>query len=167
MKKDMIKMAIALYPGAFKPPHRGHFNVVKSLLDGTYNGAVYDKDTYKDIGPKVLKQDIKDKPKIEKVIVFAGGGERNGISKEESLRIWEVYAQHLGSVEIRDGEKNPMFAARDYARENSEQEFAAVTGIRGEQDYVDLRRVTTFNNTDNVKGLALGSKPGWSKSNRF
>jgi len=151
---------IALYPGAFKPPHRGHFNVVKSLLDGTYNGAVYDKDSYKDVGPKVLKQGIKDKPKIEKVIVFAGGGERNGISKEESLKIWEVYAQHLGNVEIRDGEKNPMFAARDYARENNEQEFAAVTGIRGEQDFVDLRRVTTFSNTDNVKGLALGSKPG-------
>ena len=151
---------IALYPGAFKPPHRGHFNVVKSLLDGTYNGAVYDKDSYKDVGPKVLKQDIKDKPKIDKVIVFSGGGERNGISKEESLKIWELYAQHLGNVEILDGEKNPMFAARDYARENPNEEFVAVTGIRGEQDYVDLRRVTTFNNTDNVKGLALGSKPG-------
>jgi len=151
---------IALYPGAFKPPHRGHFNVVKSLLDGTYNGAVYDKDSYKDVGPKVLKQDIKDKPKIDKVIVFSGGGERNGISKEESLKIWELYSQHLGNVEILDGEKNPMFAARDYARENPNEEFVAVTGIRGEQDYVDLRRVTTFNNTDNVKGLALGSKPG-------
>ena len=151
---------IALYPGAFKPPHRGHFNVVKSLLDGTYNGAVYDKDSYKDVGPKVLKQDIKDKPKIDKVIVFSGGGERNGISKEESLKIWELYAQHLGNVEILDGEKNPMFAARDYARENPNEEFVAVTGIRGEQDYVDLRRVTTFNSTDNVKGLALGSKPG-------
>ena len=79
---------IALYPGAFKPPHRGHFNVVKSLLDGTYNGAVYDKDSYKDVGPKVLQQDIKDKPKIDKVIVFSGGGERNGISKEESFHIF-------------------------------------------------------------------------------
>ena len=38
---------IALYPGAFKPPHRGHFNVVKSLLDGSYNGSIYDKDNYK------------------------------------------------------------------------------------------------------------------------
>ena len=35
---------IALYPGAYKPPHRGHFNVVKSLLDNSYNGSVYDKD---------------------------------------------------------------------------------------------------------------------------
>ena len=35
---------IALYPGAFKPPHRGHFEVVKSLLNGTHNGQVYTKD---------------------------------------------------------------------------------------------------------------------------
>ena len=40
-------MSVALYPGAFKPPHKGHFQVVRSILDGTYNGGVYDKDNYK------------------------------------------------------------------------------------------------------------------------
>ena len=39
---------IALYPGAFKPPHRGHFEVVKSLLNGSHGGQVYNKDNYKD-----------------------------------------------------------------------------------------------------------------------
>ena len=34
-------MATALYPGGFKPPHRGHFEVVKKLLSGTHNGKVY------------------------------------------------------------------------------------------------------------------------------
>ena len=28
-------MTIALYPGAFKPPHKGHFDVVKKLLEIT------------------------------------------------------------------------------------------------------------------------------------
>ena len=46
---------IALYPGAYKPPHRGHFNVVKSLLDGSYNGSVYNKDNYKETGADLLK----------------------------------------------------------------------------------------------------------------
>ena len=42
---------IALYPGAFKPPHRGHFEVVKSLLQGNHGGKV--KDPFDDFsGPQ-------------------------------------------------------------------------------------------------------------------
>ena len=151
---------IALYPGAYKPPHRGHFNVVKSLLDGSYSGAIYSKDDYKEKGADLLGGVKSEKPKIDKVIVFVGAGERNGITKEESIAIWKIYAQHLGNVEILDGQKNPMFAAKDYAQASPDTEFVAVTGIRGEKDFVDLRRVTTFKNAPNVKGLALASKPG-------
>ena len=64
---------IALYPGAFKPPHKGHFQVVKSLLDGSYNGGVYDKDNYKEKGAEFLNSKSDKKPDINKVIVFAGG----------------------------------------------------------------------------------------------
>lgn len=151
---------IALYPGAFKPPHRGHFNVVKSLLDGSYNGTLYNKDDYQDKASSLFKGNNNDKPKIDKVIIFIGGGERNGIDKDEATHIWNIYKKHLGNVEIVDGQKNPMFAAKDYARENEEGEFVAVTGIRGKEDFVDLKRVTTFNNVDNVQGLALASAPG-------
>ena len=151
---------IALYPGAYKPPHRGHFNVVKSLLDGSYNGSIYDKDNYKETGANLLKGASNNKPKIDKVIVFVGAGERNGITKEESISIWKVYSKYLGNVEIRDGESNPMFAAKDYAQANPDQEFVSVTGIRGDKDFVDLRRVTTFKNAPNVSGLALAAAPG-------
>jgi len=151
---------IALYPGAYKPPHRGHYNVVKSLLDGTYNGSLYNKDNYKETGASLLGGSNGEKPDIDKVIVFVGAGERNGISKDESMYIWNIYAKYLGNVEIRDGGSNPMFAAKDYAQANPEQEFASVTGIRGEKDFVDLRRVTTYKNAPNVKGLALAAKPG-------
>ena len=151
---------IALYPGAFKPPHRGHFNVVKSLLDGSYNGSIYDKDNYKDTGASLLKGRNINKPKIDKVLVFVGGNERNGISKQEAIKIWEIYSQHLGNVEILDGETNPMFASKDYAQANPKEEFVAVTGIRGDQDFVDLRRITTYKNAPNVQGLALASEPG-------
>lgn len=151
---------IALYPGAYKPPHRGHFNVVKSLLDGSYNGSVYNKDNYKETGSELLKGRSTEKPKIDKVIVFVGAGERNGISKEESMSIWEVYSKYLGNVEILDGQQNPMFAAKDYAQANPDQEFVSVTGIRGDKDFVDLRRVTTFKNAPNVQGLALAAAPG-------
>ena len=151
---------IALYPGAFKPPHRGHFNVVKSLLDGSYNGSIYDKDNYKEKGADLVSGKSNEKPNIDKVIVFVGAGERNGIDKDEALSIWNVYAKYLGNVEILDGQSNPMFAAKDYAQADPETEFVAVTGIRSEEDFVDLRRVTTFKNAPNVQGLALASAPG-------
>jgi len=151
---------IALYPGAFKPPHRGHFNVVKSLLDGSYNGSIYNKDNYKEKGADLVSGKLNEKPDINKVIVFVGAGERNGIDKDEALSIWNIYAKYLGNVEILDGGSNPMFAAKDYAQADPETEFVAVTGIRSEEDFVDLRRVTTFKNAPNVQGLALASKPG-------
>ncbi len=151
---------IALYPGAFKPPHRGHFNVVKSLLDGSYNGSIYNKDNYKEKGADLVSGKLNEKPDINKVIVFVGAGERNGIDKDEALSIWNIYAKYLGNVEILDGGSNPMFAAKDYAQADAETKFVAVTGIRSEEDFVDLRRVTTFKNAPNVQGLALASKPG-------
>jgi hypothetical protein len=151
---------IALYPGAFKPPHRGHFNVVKSLLDGSYNGSIYNKDNYKEKGADLVTGKSNEKPDISKVIVFVGAGERNGIDKDEALSIWNIYAKYLGNVEILDGGSNPMFAAKDYAQADPETGFVAVTGVRSEEDFVDLRRVTTFKNAPNVQGLALASKPG-------
>ena len=151
---------IALYPGAFKPPHKGHFQVVKSLLDGSYNGGVYTKDNYKEKGADILSNKSGDKPKINKVLVFAGGGERNGITKGESIAIWNMYKKYIPNIEVLDGGDNPMVAAKIYAKENKETEFYAVTGIRGEKDFVDLRRITTFTNLPNVKGLAI-SNPGF------
>jgi len=151
---------IALYPGAFKPPHRGHFEVVKSLLNGTHNGQVYTKDNYKDAGASSLsgKKSIVDK--INKVIVFPGGGERNGITKGESIAIWKIYSKYLPGIEVVDGEKNPMFAAKDYAKANTNDNFYAITGIRSEEDLIDLRRITTFTNTPHVQGLVIPAAKG-------
>ena len=151
---------IALYPGAFKPPHRGHFEVVKSLLNGTHGGQVYTKDNYKDAGTSSLtgKKSIVDK--IDKVLVFPGGGERNGITKNESIAIWKIYAKYLPGLEILDGEKNPMFAAKDYAKANTNKDFYAITGIRSEEDLIDLRRITTFTNTPHVQGLVIPAAKG-------
>jgi len=153
---------IALYPGAFKPPHRGHFEVVKSLLNGNHGGKVYDIDSYAEAGTSVLQGKGDKLEKIDKVIVFIGAGNRNGISKEESMAVWKVYSKYLPGLQIMDGEKNPMFAAKDYAKANSEEKFYAITGIRGEEDLVDLKRVSTFKNRGNVEGLVI---PSGNKSN--
>lgn len=151
---------IALYPGAFKPPHRGHFEVVKRLLKGNHGGHIYNKDSAKDASAKALAGQKGPVEKINKVIVFPGGGERNGITKGESMAIWKIYAKYLPGIEILDGEKNPMFAAKDYAAANEGEKFYAVTGIRDESDVADLRRITTFKNVNNVQGLLIPSAEG-------
>ena len=151
---------IALYPGAFKPPHRGHFEVVKGLLKGNHGGHIYTKDSASDAGSKALAGQSGKVEDIKKVIVFAGGGERNGITKGESMAIWKIYAKYLPGIEVRDGEKNPMFAAKDYAAANEAEQFYAVTGLRDESDFKDLKRITTFKNVNNVQGLAIPSAEG-------
>ena len=148
-------MAVALYPGAFKPPHRGHFEVVKKLLNNTHGGKLYDATNFKDVGRAALSGESDKVEKIDKVLIFVGGGERNGLTKDESTAVWNIYAKHLPGVEIMDGEKNPMFASKDYAKANPNQKFYAITGVRGEEDLADLRRITTYKNTPNVKGLAI------------
>ena len=151
---------IALYPGAFKPPHRGHFEVVRRLLNGNHGGHVYSIDNYQDVGTNALSGKEGKVEKINKVIVFPGGGERNGITKGEAIAIWQMYAKYLPGLEVMDGQKNPMFAAKDYAKANTEDKFYAITGIRDESDFSDLKRITTFKNTPHVEGLMIKSNIG-------
>jgi len=150
---------IALYPGAFKPPHRGHFEVVKRLLKGNHGGHIYSIDNYQDVGTKALSGKKGKVEKINKVIVFPGGGERNGITKGEATAIWKMYAKYLPGLEVMDGQKNPMFAAKDYAKANTGSKFYAITGVRDESDFSDLKRITTFKNTPHVEGLMITSTP--------
>ena len=56
--------AICYYPGGFKPPHEGHFDVLKDLAS---------------------------RPYITKVIILIGHKTREGITKEQSKRIWDLY----------------------------------------------------------------------------
>lgn len=148
-------MATALYPGAFKPPHRGHFEVVKRLLNGSHKGKVYSINNYKDVGSDALKEVDTAVEPIRKVVIFIGGGVRNGISPVEAKAVWDIYSKHIPGLEVVFGKNNPMLAAKDYAKENPQEHFYAVTGIRSEEDFKDLRRISTFKNRDNVEGLII------------
>ena len=159
-------MATALYPGGFKPPHRGHFEVVERLLKGTHNGKVYTFDDYKTAGPDVLSGKKDKIEKIDKVVVFIGAGERNGISAEESKAVWEIYKKYLGNIEIYYKVPNPMGNASAYAKERPNEKFYAVTGVRSEEDSEDLRRITTFKNRDNVTGLVVAG-PSEQRATNF
>jgi len=147
---------IALYPGAYKPPHKGHFEVVKRLLNGTHKGKVYDIEDYQDAGLKALSPEESTAEKIDKVIIFIGGKDRNGLTAQDAKKVWDIYTKHLSNVEVIIGDNNPMFSAKDYAKANPKESFYAITGVRNEDDFKDLKRVTTFVNRPNVVGLAVG-----------
>ena len=153
-------MATALYPGGFKPPHRGHFEVVKKLLNGTHGGKIYDKESAKDAADKALSGESDKVDTINKVVVFVGEKERNGISKDMSVKIWNIYKKYLGNVEIYSEVPNPMQNASAYAKKRPDEKFYAITGIRGEDDMVDLRRITSFKNRENVQGLVFAAPGG-------
>jgi len=70
------KQVIGLYGGGFKPPTKGHFEVVEQAL--------------------------KEYPELDKLIIYVGGGVRDGITQEQSLAVWDIYKDLLGDkVEIQ------------------------------------------------------------------
>ena len=60
---------IGLYGGGFKPPTKGHFEVVQKIIN--------------------------EYPDLDMLIVLVGKGIRNGISQDEAILIWDLYKKYL------------------------------------------------------------------------
>ena len=99
------KTTIALFPGAFKPPHKGHFAAVKKLLE-----------------------------QADQVVILISPKTREGVTADESLAIWELYKTFLdGSVEIRVAGESPVKEAYRVAESNPDTKFILAAG-KGEDD---------------------------------
>ena len=64
-----MSKVIAAYGGGFKPPTAGHFEVVKKTLENN--------------------------PEIDEFIIYVGSGERDGISQDEAILVWDMFANYL------------------------------------------------------------------------
>jgi hypothetical protein len=96
---------IALFPGAFKPPHKGHFAAVKKLLE-----------------------------RADQVVVLISPKTREGVTADESVAIWELYKTLLdGSVEIRVTGESPVKEAYKVAESNPDTNFILASG-KGEDE---------------------------------
>ena len=62
---DKPKTSVALFGGGFKPPTKGHLEVVN--------------------------QGIKQNPEVSEVKILVGGGERNGFTQDQAVKIWNLY----------------------------------------------------------------------------
>ena len=112
---------VAVYGGGFKPPTKGHFEVVK--------------------------QAIKENPNIDEFIINIGGKERDGVTPEESIQIWDIYKQYLpisANVNIQYSSTPPIKATYDYAKNNPDKEVLFILGARegNEDDFSDISKRT-------------------------
>jgi hypothetical protein len=125
---------IALVPGGFKPPTMGHFYLVD----------------------QVAKH-----PEVNKVIVLIGHKTRDGVTKEESKAIWDIYKKYLPSnVEIQIADNaSPISDVGSLIKNNPDIMFYPVVGIRGEMDLGDLKRFDSMKGKyDNFKPIVIKSE---------
>ena len=80
---------VALYPGKFKPPHKGHFAVAKQLFD-----------------------------KADEVIIVISPLTVDGITAQQSQAVWNLYKTLLGDkLTIKIADKSPVKYVLDTVKE--------------------------------------------------
>jgi phosphopantetheine adenylyltransferase len=127
---------VALIPGGFKPPTIGHF---------------------------VLVDEVAQNPNFDKVIVLIGHKVRDGVTKEESLAIWDIYKKYLPSnVEIKISDNSsPIADISSLIKNNPDTYFYPVVGIRGEMDLGDIKRFDSLEGKyPNFKTVIIRSEEG-------
>ena len=134
------KRSIAVYGGGFKPPTRGHFEVVQTAL--------------------------KENPEIDEFIIYVGKGERDGITQEDSVKIWNIYARELPmKVSVEASTKPPIQAIYNVAKNNPQDEVLWVIGARdgNEEDFKDLAtRTKSISKYPNLELRTIVTKGGVS-----
>jgi hypothetical protein len=105
---------VALYGGGFKPPHKGHFEVVEQAL--------------------------KSYPQIDEFIVYVGSGVRDGIEQAESLLVWDIYRKYLPLKVKIEPVNSPITAIYDYIKNHPDEQVIWVIGAREgkDDDFVDI-----------------------------
>ena len=140
LPEEEKKQTTALYAGGFKPPTAGHFDVVKEAL--------------------------RQNPEIEEFIIFVGSKERDGVSQDESLLIWEIYNKYLPfKVKIEPSSVPPVKAVYEFSKNHPTREILWILGARedNEQDFTDIgSRTKSITNYPNIEARTIITKGGVS-----
>jgi hypothetical protein len=140
LPEEEKKQTTALYAGGFKPPTAGHFAVVQEAL--------------------------RQNPEIEEFIIFVGSKERDGVSQDESLLIWEIYNKYLPfKVKIEPSSVPPVKAVYEFSKNHPTREILWILGARedNEQDFTDIgSRTKSITNYPNIEARTIITKGGVS-----
>ena len=109
---------VAIYGGGFKPPTKGHFTVAQEAL--------------------------KELPDIDELKIFVGQGVRDGITQDESIRIWDIYKNYLSPKVDVEASVAPVKSVLGYAKENPDTKVYWILGARDgdEGDLADIENRT-------------------------
>jgi cytidyltransferase-like protein len=118
---------IALYPGKFKPPHAGHFNVVAKAANIA-----------------------------DKVIVIMSQGSKDEFTPEDSMKVWKLYEDILpNNVQvIISGKTSPVSEVFDIIKDKS-TDFIVLYGKGEESRYRAIEKDP--NTYSNVKIVDAGN----------
>ena len=127
---EEITESVALYPGAFKPPHKGHVDAILKSINFAMN---HDR---KINGPSMPSST----QTPGKAIVFVSEKTRENVDYNESLAVWDLYKEvvpELNNVEFIST-PTPVKAVYDYVKENPTHDIKAVFGKGEESRYERL-----------------------------
>ena len=139
---EASEKVVALFGGGFKPPTKGHLEVVN--------------------------QGIKTNPEVTEVIIFVGGGERNGFTQSQAVKIWNLY-NDLGFINKPakiEPVSSPFDGYKDHLRKYPNDKVYVFIGSRpnDEDDQKDVKQRSEFvkNYSKNVIPKEIGTAGGVS-----
>ena len=98
--EDEFQETIAIYPGKFKPPHKGHFEVAKQLID-----------------------------KVDKIIIAISAKEHDGITAKQSEAVWKLYNPLLDKkLDIKIIKGSPVGYVFDTIEKNPNNHYIVIYG---------------------------------------
>jgi ATP sulfurylase len=112
---EQTNKSLVILPGGFKPPHKGHFEALNYLL----------------------KQ-----AKGNNAIIFVGKKERDGITQDQAVKIWNIYKRYIPAavdvVAVTGADKagreaTPLSMTYDFIENNKDNYAAFIVGA-GEED---------------------------------
>jgi len=129
---EEVGQNIALYPGKFKPPHGGHFNVAKSVLEN---------------------------PGVDKIIIFVSPKVHEGITPQQAVDVWNIYRQYLpGDVDVRVADITPVRSVYEYI-DNEAEAGEDLHLILGEKDIEGGRFRTASGRREGVNVAEVAIPP--------
>jgi hypothetical protein len=105
------KEVVAIFPGGFKPPTKGHFEALNEFLKQADRG-----------------------------VIFIGKSPRDGITQEQAYQIWSIYAPYISKpVEVYKSEITPVKSTYDYAQNNPNINIIVGAGPEDGERYNSFR----------------------------
>lgn len=101
---EQEEQSVAILPGGFKPPTKGHFKALEYILNDASKG-----------------------------IVFIGKKDRDGITSDMSAYIWEIYSKYLSKpIEVKVSDVSPVKSTIDYVESNKGRRVIVGAGDKDE-----------------------------------